>query len=430
MSTPASEAAADERAALLDRALVSAFLENIPDYVFFKDLQSRFIAVSKSVVRNFSGATEAQIIGRTNFDFFCAAYAQATDDEEQEIIRTGKPVLNQVVREIWTDGRITWALTSKMPLRNDDGVIIGTFGLSRDITKTREMELALETAQKELVDASRAAGMAEVATGVLHNVGNVLNSLNVSFEVIATGLRQSKAGTLVKLAQLMRANASSLGTFLTADPKGSRIPEFIASMSKHAVEERERLLEEVGAMQTSIDHIKEIVSMQQTYATMVGLLEPLDPVVLMEDSLRMNVGGLVRHQVTIERAFQRTPPILAEKGKVIQILVNLIRNAKYACEEGGAPEKWVRLRIEPAPTQDRVRLIVQDNGIGIPWENLDRIFGHGFTTRANGHGFGLHSSANAAKEMKGSLTVESAGPNLGACFTLELPTAPEADHSI
>ena len=413
-----------EHSTQIDRALVSAFLENIPDYVFFKDLRSRYMAVSKSVVRNFSGATTRQIIGQTDSDFFSGGHAQATYEDEHYILRTGESILNKVEREIWTDGRITWALTSRMPLRNENGVIIGTFGISRDITKTRELELALEKANRELVDASRVAGMAEVANGVLHNVGNVLNSLNVSASVIATGLRRSKAASLVKLAQLLRAQDKNLGTFLTTDPKGKRVPEFLASLARHAVAERTRLLEEVAALQRNIDHIKEIVAMQQAYATTVAVVEPLDPVALMEDSVRMNAGGLLRHEVTIEREFQPTPAILAEKGKVVQILVNLIRNAKNACDESGQPERRMTLRIKPGATSDRVQLVVQDNGIGIPWLNLDRIFGHGFTTRPNGHGFGLHSSANAAREMKGALTVHSDGVGKGATFTLELPSAP------
>lgn len=424
MITPASSRRASERSAQIDRALVAAFLENIPDYVFFKDLQSRYLAVSKSVECNLGRAASGSILGRTDGDFFSAAHAASTYQDEQYILRTGESILNKVEREVWPDGRITWARTSRMPLRNDAGVIIGTFGISRDITKTREMELALEKAHRELVDASRAAGMAEVANGVLHNVGNVLNSLNVSIGVIAAGLRQSKANSLLKLAQVLRAHQPHLGAFLTTDPKGKRVPEFLSSLAKHAAEERTRLLEEVTALQKNIDHIKEIVSMQQAYATTVAVVEPLDPVALMEDSVRLNAGGLLRHEIEVERNFQSTPPVVAEKGKVVQILVNLIRNAKNACDESGRTDRRLTLRIKPAGTPERVQFIVQDNGVGIPWLNLERIFGHGFTTRANGHGFGLHSAANAAKEMKGSLTVHSEGVGHGATFTLDLPAAP------
>jgi signal transduction histidine kinase len=163
--------------------------------------------------------------------------------------------------------------------------------------------------------------------------------------------------------------------------------------------------------------------MQQAYATMVGVVEPLDATMLMEDALRMNSDGLARHDIEIVREFGTVPAVLGEKGKVLQILVNLIRNAQHACDEGPRPDKRVTLRLELAETQC-VRLIVSDTGVGIPAENLTRIFAHGFTTRAHGHGFGLHSAANAAREMKGALTVHSEGRGHGATFTLELPAAP------
>jgi signal transduction histidine kinase len=288
--------------------------------------------------------------------------------------------------------------------------------------RLQEMERALQEARKQALEASRMAGMAEVATGVLHNVGNVLNSLNVSATVIASGLRQSKSDSLAKVSAMLEEHAADLGDFLAKDPKGRLVPGFLKSLSRHAVEETARLLGEIASLQKNIDHIKEIVTMQQTYATMVGVLEPLDAASLFEDSLRMNTAALLRHDVSVVRDFRPVAPVLAERGKVLQILINLIRNAKHALDEGRATAKVLTARLEPGPAGS-VRFIVEDNGVGIPAENLTRIFAHGFTTRAHGHGFGLHSSVLAAKELHGSLTVQSDGPGTGAVFTLELPAA-------
>ena len=140
---------------------------------------------------------------------------------------------------------------------------------------------------------------------------------------------------------------------------------------------------------------------------------------LVEDSLRLNEGALRRHGVQIVRAFETVPPINVEKHKILQILVNLVRNAKYACDDSGRAD--ARLTVRVANGDGRVKISVMDNGIGIPPENLTRIFNGGFTTRKGGHGFGLQGSALAAKEMGGSLTVQSGGPGQGAAFTLELP---------
>ncbi|MEO6996290.1 MAG: PAS domain-containing protein [Lacunisphaera sp.] len=412
---------------LLDRALVTAFLANIPDCVYFKDRASRFLALSSSLADKHGQHGIADIIGKTDFDFFSKDHAQPAFDDEQAIIQTGKPLIGKLEKETWADGRVRWVLTNKLPLRNEKGEIIGTFGISKDITDSKQMEAALEKSQRELIDASRLAGMAEVATGVLHNVGNVLNSLNVSTDLIAATLRQSKADSLVKVGEMLREHAAELGTYVTDDPKGKLVLGFIESLGRHFAEDRARLLREIESLQKNVDHIKEIVSMQQTYATMVGVVEELQPLTLVEDALRMNSAALVRHDVRVVRDFAPVPPVLAEKAKVLQILVNLIRNAKYAADEGGAPDKIITLRIKGGET-GRVQLIVQDNGIGIPAENLTRIFQHGFTTKATGHGFGLHSSANAAKEMHGTLNAISDGPGCGASFILDLPvsTAPSA----
>jgi len=162
--------------------------------------------------------------------------------------------------------------------------------------------------------------------------------------------------------------------------------------------------------------------MQQGYARVSQALEPLAAAELLEDALRMNRASLDRHRVRVERDFQDVPPVIVDKHKVLQILINLIRNAKYALDEGGSPEKCLKLRIYMNGSA-RVKIIVSDNGVGISHENLNRIFQHGFTTRRDGHGFGLHSGAIAAKELGGELMVQSDGPGQGATFTLELPVA-------
>ncbi|HYC69587.1 MAG TPA: PAS domain-containing protein [Opitutaceae bacterium] len=419
---PSAPAASD--AAAVDRTLVLAFLESVPDFVHFKDRDGRFIAVSRSKLRRNGLASPEQIVGKTDFDFFSAANAQRAKDDEDEVMRTGVPILNKLEHVKWADGRETWSLINKLPLRDESGAVVGTFGLTKDITESKRMEQALEQTRRELLEATRQAGMAEVATGVLHNVGNVLNSLNVAATVIANGLRDSRTETLARVTALLREHerAGDLGAFLTTDPRGRKVPELLESLAGHFTAERERLRREVEELQRSVDHIKDIVAMQQAYATVVGVSEPLDPAQLMEDALRINSTALVRHDVSVERAFTAVPAVLAERGKVLQVLVNFIRNAKYACDEGGGQPKRIILRIEGAEP-GRVRLAVEDNGVGIPPENLTRIFQHGFTTRANGHGFGLHSSALAAREMKGSVTAHSAGAGQGATFVLELPAA-------
>jgi PAS domain S-box-containing protein len=409
------------------RHLLRAFLDNIPDHVYFKDLDSRFMAVSSTLAHRHKLPSPDFMLGKTDFDFFPEAQARQFLEDEHAIIRTGEPVIDKLQKQIWQDGTVAWGLTTKLPLRNEHGEIIGTFGISRDVTASRRLQEQLETTHKELVDASRKAGMADVATGVLHNVGNVLNSVNVAAEMLADGLRRSRVESVSRLAALVSDHAADLPAFF-ATAKGGQIPSYLVQLAEHLTTERTRHLAEIAELRKYIDHIKDVVTMQQSFAGSPGLIEPHDPVALVEDSIRLNAGALARHAVEVIREFVPSPRVLADRTRVLQILVNLLRNAKHALDEGAPAEKRLILRIEPT-SLERVRISVVDNGIGILPENLDRIFAHGFTTRKNGHGFGLHSAANAAEELGGTLTVRSEGPGHGATFVLELPVASETASS-
>jgi len=292
----------------------------------------------------------------------------------------------------------------------------------RDITERKRSEAELEGTHRRLLEISRQAGMAEVATSVLHNVGNVLNSVNISCSVVADKVRKSRIGSVAKTASLLREHAHDLGAFFTSDPTGLKLPDFLGKLAGLLSKEQADVLQELQLLGQNIEHINDIVAMQQNYARVSGVAEIIDVVDLVEDSLRMNAGALTRHEVQPTREYGEVPPITVEKHKVLQILVNLIRNAKYACDESGRDDK--RLTVQVTGDNEGVRIAIVDNGVGIPAENLTRIFSHGFTTRKDGHGFGLHSAVLAAHEMGGRLTARSPGVGAGATFTLELPITP------
>jgi PAS domain S-box-containing protein len=325
-------------------------------------------------------------------------------------------------RYIRKDGQCIWVRVTTALVREGDAEAEYLVEFLRDITARKESAEELERVHKQLMTASRQAGMAEVATNVLHNVGNILNSVNISASLVVERVKQSKASGVSRVAALLLEKGPGVGEFLLQDVRGKRIPEYLTSLGEQLANDQKMALEELASLRDNLEHIKDTVAMQQSYAKLCGVVETIAVVDLVEDSLRLNAGAFVRHGVTLRREFSEVPPITVDKHKVLQILVNLVRNAKYACDESGKSEKLITLRIESASAG--VHICVIDNGVGIPAENMSRLFTHGFTTRADGHGFGLHSGALAAQELGGSLLVRSDGPGCGATFILELPVTP------
>jgi PAS domain S-box-containing protein len=343
--------------------------------------------------------------------------------EERPLARAlrGDPCKDVEYVVVRPDGEVRVVLTSSQRLIGPEGQPLGALAVEQDITERRHAEEERERVHKQLLTASRQAGMAEVATNVLHNVGNVLNSVNVSASMVSERIKRSKCTGLGRVAALFSEYSADLATFMSG-PQGRHVPAYLTELANELVAERDAAVAELTALRSNIEHIKEIVAMQQGYARLGGVTDTVDVRVLVDDSLRMNEGAFNRHGVTIVRDFEDVPPVRVDKHKVLQILVNVIRNAKYACSEAkGGGDRRVTVRVRASTSAVLVAII--DTGVGIPRENLDRIFSYGFTTRAEGHGFGLHSSALAARELGGTLRAESPGPGMGATFTLTLPLA-------
>jgi len=535
-----------EESQVKEKILLESLMETSPDHIYFKDRQSRIIRMNKMMARHLGYDDASQALGQTDFDFFDEPHARQAYEDEQRIMITGEPLLNQEEKEVWPDGRVSWVSTTKVPRRDEQGEIIGIIGISRDITEQKltaekmrhdeeryrslvkatssivwttgpsgefespqpawtsftgqsfeelrglgwldavhpedrtltvkawsealatrstylqrhrlrrhdgeyrhlsiraipllgddgevvewvgfhtditervHAEAEKDRLNDELVDLSRRAGMSEVATSVLHNVGNVLNSVNISCSIITEKVRQSRIASVAKTAALLKEHADDMAAFLSADPQGRKLPEFLEKLAGRLGAEQSEVLAEVDLLDRNIEHISQIIAVQQSYANVGGVRESLQVAPLVEDALQMNNVAMMRHEITVIREFHEVPSVVAEKHKVLQILVNLIRNAKHALTDGGSPDKRLTLKIALGDP-DHVALSVIDNGIGIARETMTRIFEHGFTTKPDGHGFGLHSGALAAKEMGGSLVVHSDGPGTGATFTLKLP---------
>jgi len=279
----------------------------------------------------------------------------------------------------------------------------------------------LARSRRALAEHARAAGMSEIATGVLHNVGNALNSVNVSSNLVADKVQKLSSQDLARTMQLIVKSSSDLVDFVNNNPKGKHLQPLLTNLSEQLTAQRAALVKEIGSMNDGLEHIKVLVQSQQTYAKGQTLLEQVTP----ESLLTTAIGfcGAVLHEpneVEVVREIESNDAIEVDRHRTTEIFVNLIQNACQAMHECGVPAPRIVMRVS-AVGNDRVRFEVSDCGAGIPDENLTKIFNHGFTTKPTGHGFGLHASANAATEMGGTLSARSEGEGRGATFTLEIP---------
>ena len=295
--------------------------------------------------------------------------------------------------------------------------------LQREIEERRRVQAEVEKIHRQLLVSSHLAGMAEVATSVLHNVGNVLNGANVLTSSIASQVQRSEARGVSQLAALLTEHRADLGRFLSEGDKGQLVCGHLDRLGSHLTKEQSQLAEKISLLSESLQHIKEIVAMQQNHARVYGVTETLSLAETVEDAIQMCSGGLARPDLKILRDYEELPTVTLDRHKVLQILFNLLENARQACEAGGGAEPQITVRLR-RNGPERMEVQVRDNGVGIPPENLPKIFTQGFSTRKGGHGFGLHSSVLAAQDMGGSLHVHSDGPGRGATFTLELPLTP------
>ncbi len=390
------------------------------DAIVTADQQGRIIEWNVQAEKTF-GWTRDDALGRNLVDLVVPpALRDANRQGWDAFLKNGVgPVLNKRVEitALHKDGRELPVELAVSPVRLETKDLFSAF--LRDITERKQAAAELESAHRQLVEASRQAGMAEVATGVLHNVGNVLNSVNVSSTLIGEKLKRLEVASLARVVNLLKTHQADLGAFLTTDAKGKRVVEFLDQLASHMTTQQSALLEESVELRKNVEHIKDIVAMQQNYARISGVMEPVNIAELLEDALRLNMSGLDRSKIEVIRDFQALPPTSVDRHKVLQIMVNLIRNARHACAASKHPTPRITIRL--AAQEGAVSVEVTDNGVGIPAENLTRIFSHGFTTKRDGHGFGLHSGALAAQEMGGSLQVHSDGVGRGASFILRLP---------
>ena len=311
------------------------------------------------------------------------------------------------------NGNKRTSVVNSVPILSAGGEHRGIMTSFTDVTE-------LEEKSNELIKMSRDAGMAEIATNVLHNIGNILNNVNVSATAIGDTLSQSKLLNLQKISKMMQDHSENIGAFLTEDERGKHIPPYLVKTIEILLDEHNDITNTIQSLRNNIDHIKTVIRSQQSYAKVQTCEEMASMREIVEDAIKINKIVLANQKIDLVQEFDDIDYINIDRSRILQIIVNLIKNATEALNENDVKNKHIAIKCNKTD-ENQLCIEVIDNGIGIAPENIEKIFAHGYTTKPTGHGFGLHGCALSATEMGGNLTAQSQGLGLGTSFILTLP---------
>lgn len=316
------------------------------------------------------------------------------------------------------DGETIPVLIRANSVKDPSDEIIALISIFTDITKRIKAEKIILETQQQLIENAHRAGMADIATGTLHNVGNLLNSVKTSNRIIQDILRDSAYGGLQKANELLKENFDDIENFILKNPKGIKLLQYYLKIGENFGKEYQVLRLNNERLAEKIETIAEVISAQQNFAGAATLIENHNLANIINSALVMQQGTIERYGIEIQKSFNVLPDVPVQKTKLVHIVINLIQNAKDAMIANSEVSKYV-ISVSTYAEDQHAIIRFADNGIGFSDETLKRMFNMGFTTKSKGHGFGLHSSANYMTEMKAEIWAESPGENLGATFYLK-----------
>ncbi len=430
---------------------LSAAVEQSPTSILITDMEGKIEYVNSQFTKT-TGYTEAEVIGANPRILNSGATPKETYADMWNSLKKGDVWQGEFFNKK-KNGEQYCELATIAPIRNSDGIVTHFVALKEDITNKKEMETKLVEAKqqaeltnlelqaeiaeriqaeanlkethRELLQVSRLAGMSEIATGVLHNVGNVLNSVNIVTTILTDRIRKSRVKGLAEAGNLVADHAEDMASFVAEHPQGQHLARYVVEISNALSSERGANLNDLEILGKHVDSLKQVVAMQQSQARIGGVREEVNPCDLFEDALLLHENSLEARHIEIVRDYEEIPPAFVEREKVVQILANLVGNGMQALSDARSTGHTLTVRVGLAD-DEHVRLEVADDAIGISADDLTNLFRFGFTTKEDGHGFGLHLSALAAKEIGGNLSVQSDGEGTGATFTLQFPLRQEA----
>lgn len=398
------------------KVYVNNVLRSMADSLLVIDANLTIGSINPSLLE-LLGYAEDELIGQSPGLIFGVEFAQGFIIENLLLQGSVSGIESSFLTR---DGQVIPISVSGSMMQDEQGQFQGLVCVAQDITERKRMEEEKLQLHEQLLETSRRLGMAEVASDVLHNVGNVLNSINVSIGVVADLFKNSMVGDVARISQLFQQHREDLGSYFSTNPKGKQIPAYLEKLSGQLVEEQRVAIAELDRLRENAQHAQHCVASQQDLAKVQGITEPISVVELMDEALAVNHELLEALEIVISREYDEIPQLIVDKHQVLEVLVDVIRNGCQAMALVSPKQLFVRAKLIPGPP-DSVCLEIQDSGVGIPTDDLTKIFGQGYTTKDGGRGMSLHSGALVAKNLGGALRAHSAGLGHGATFSLELP---------
>ncbi len=342
-------------------------------------------------------------------------------------IRGKTPVYEGEHRMYHKNGKTVWFFVRGAVVRDEHGRITGVSGSHTDITKRKLAEEELEKVQEAALVHARFVGRAEFATTVLHNIGNVLNSVNVNSMEIRNAVKKTGFKQLFLAFQMIKKNKNRLASFLSSDEKGKQLPDYFIKKAQVLEKDSQTLISLTEEINDKVALMRDIIETQQSFAKKRETTELRDPIQLVDESIKVQMQLIKREGVTIQKQYHTVPHLVLPPAKLIHVLINIIKNGIEAMAHIPPKKRTLFIKIrEDGAHNTTIR--IKDTGIGIEAKAIPKMFTHGYTTKASGHGFGLHYCMQTIKEMGGDIRLASKGKGKGATFTLVFPAEMRNPH--
>lgn len=397
-----------------EKYYLDSLMDNMPDSIYFKDKESKLMRVSKYMAERF-GLTMDELIGKSDFDFQDECHARKTYDDEQEIQQTRQPRIDYLEKEILKDGRELWVTTTKLPLLNARNEVVGTFGMSRDVTNIKRLEEERHSAE---LDKAVAQGKFEIASGVMHDIGNAV----VGFGSYLTRVRRlqeaEQPANLQNLALFFEEHKSSISNAI-GEAKADAIVKMLSGIAETQKSGQEELSKSINEQLGIISHIQEILNIQRQYVNGYESTErkPVSLKNIVNDSLSMLFAQIDKAGIQVAVNIPADLPLVkGDRTKLIQVVLNVLKNSMDAIDRK-AEEKNIVIRAYT--NTGKLVVEIKDNGRGFDDVVAGHLFKRGYTTKTAGSGLGLYNCQSIIESHDGAIHISSAGIDKGALAKLE-----------